>query len=374
MKKRGIILVFFVGFLILFAFPTSATGIIPTSILPECINTPGGCTLCDVWPLADNIIRLLLFGLAIPVLTVTLIWGGVMWTTAGASTSNIEQGKKIMTSGIVGILIAFSGWLIVDTIIKTLASGGTVIGAWQDFPDKTACENPNLATEKITFENVVPAGMAPAKNWVAYRCLNKTDCVAGDNNKSTKLPGAYSTEEECKSTTSSIEGQETFSGLLGSGRNWICVLEVPELLAGSLTHAQAKALLDSAGVSISSTGNCSDKTQSTCTSLDGIQTAVINEVIKLKGDCGCSLIVTGGTETGHAAGTYSHSTGYKIDIARSGNLDRFISTSHAFLFTAPRGSGCHNDGPNYVRDLNRNISYVLETCPGAEHWDITVRP
>src|SRR3989344_4757505 len=154
MKKNSIILVFFVGFLVLFAVPASAAGLIP-----DC--GPGGCTLCDVWPLADNIIKLLLFGLAIPVLTITLIWGGVVWTTAGASPSNIEQGKKIMTSGIVGILIAFSGWLIVDTIIKTLASGGTVVGAWQDFPDKTACENPNLANEQITFEDTIP-GACPA--------------------------------------------------------------------------------------------------------------------------------------------------------------------------------------------------------------------
>src|SRR3989344_4709505 len=180
MNKRSIIIAFSVCALVFVAFHASAAGIVPDSLVPECSKLPGGCTLCDVWPLADNIIKFLLFGLAIPVLTVTLIWGGVMWTTAGASPSNIEQGKKIMTSGIVGILIAFSGWLIVDTVIKTLASGGSMIGAWQDFPEKTACENPNLANEQIAFEDIIPAGMAPAKNWVAYRCLDKIDCVIGN--------------------------------------------------------------------------------------------------------------------------------------------------------------------------------------------------
>lgn len=161
MNKRSIIIAFSVCAIIFVAFPVSAAGIIPDSLVPECSKLAGGCTLCDAWPLANNIINFLLFGLAIPVLTVTLIWGGVMWTTAGASPSNIEQGKKIMTSGIIGILIAFSGWLMVDTVIKSVASGGKVIGAWQTFPKREDCINPNLADEQLKFQDIVPGASSP---------------------------------------------------------------------------------------------------------------------------------------------------------------------------------------------------------------------
>jgi hypothetical protein len=62
-----------------------------------------------------------------------------------------------------------------------------------------------------------------------------------------------------------------------------------------------------------------------CTSYQGILSGTIDEVIALKRMSGVgSLVITGGTEVGHASGTYSHARGYKIDVRHSTTLDNYI--------------------------------------------------
>ncbi|KAK0198852.1 hypothetical protein F5146DRAFT_996240 [Armillaria mellea] len=69
-----------------------------------------------------------------------------------------------------------------------------------------------------------------------------------------------------------------------------------------LTQAEAEALLIPAGITAYSSGGCTDN----------ILSETVNGVITLKKASGSSsLVITGGTETGHASGTYSHANGYK---------------------------------------------------------------
>lgn len=65
------------------------------------------------------------------------------------------------------------------------------------------------------------------------------------------------------------------------------------------TNAEAVSMLSAKGISVSSSGNCSDPNNRKCTSLEGIPKATIANVIALKDKTGCSFRVTGGTETGH---------------------------------------------------------------------------
>lgn len=70
-------------------------------------------------------------------------------------------------------------------------------------------------------------------------------------------------------------------------------------LENALTHAQALEKLKGTGISVISSGNCSDRNNSSCTSLDGIPEKTINNLIKIKDVCGRSPVITGGTEDGH---------------------------------------------------------------------------
>jgi hypothetical protein len=114
-----------------------------------------------------------------------------------------------------------------------------------------------------------------------------------------------------------------------------------------------------AGISISSSGNCHNRNVRSCTSLDGARGNTINGVITLKRSSGCPITITGGTEIGHAGGTYSHGNGYKVDIALNSCIDSYVTRNFASI-------GRRGDGAAQYKSSAGNI-YARE----GNHWDIT---
>ncbi|WP_411133837.1 hypothetical protein [Streptomyces sp. C10] len=125
-------------------------------------------------------------------------------------------------------------------------------------------------------------------------------------------------------------------------------------LFAKLTHAQATAKFRAAGISWSSSGGCSDRNNPRCTSFDQINSATVDGVITLKGATGCAINLTGGTETGHASGTYSHWNGYKVDFSLSSCLTGYITGT----FTSIGGSKW--------KSASGNVYYKE-----GDHWDVT---
>lgn len=121
-----------------------------------------------------------------------------------------------------------------------------------------------------------------------------------------------------------------------------------------LTHAQATSRLRAAGITWSSSGNCSNRYVSTCTSFEQINLTTIQGAETLKGACGCALNITGGTEVGHASGTYSHWNGYKLDYSLYTGIGNYIRSRFTYI------------GGNQWRSGSGNI-YYLE----SNHWDVT---
>jgi len=71
--------------------------------------------------------------------------------------------------------------------------------------------------------------------------------------------------------------------------------------SGGLSDADARNQLTAAGVTISSSGNCSDQQNSACTSLEGLPQSAVTGLIQAASACqtsGC-ITVTAGTEVGH---------------------------------------------------------------------------
>src|SRR3954453_4096433 len=126
-----------------------------------------------------------------------------------------------------------------------------------------------------------------------------------------------------------------------------------------LTQSQAASQLRSAGVTWSSSGGCSDRYNSTCTSFEQINDSTVYGVRTLKTASGCAINITGGTEVGHASGTYSHWNGYKVDISKYTCVGNYIHNT--FPRIANRG-----DGAAQWRSGAGNI-YADE----GSHWDIT---
>lgn len=129
--------------------------------------------------------------------------------------------------------------------------------------------------------------------------------------------------------------------------------------ASALTHSEAAGQLRAAGISISSSGGCSDQGTPTCTSLTGVRQATISGAITLKNASGCALNVTGGTEVGHAGGTYSHGNGYKLDFSLSSCLTSYVQNTFTYVGTRGDGAALYRagSGNEYAKEGN--------------HWDVT---
>ncbi|OQV25264.1 hypothetical protein BV898_00948 [Hypsibius exemplaris] len=130
---------------------------------------------------------------------------------------------------------------------------------------------------------------------------------------------------------------------------------------GKLSHDAAKRLLTAAGITTRSSGNCDDRENPRCTSLDQIRSETIDAVINFKRQSGARVVVTGGTEKGHAAGTYSHWNGYKLDIAKDATADAYITGNFVYL-------GQLNNGWKQYKDRSDNV-WTNE----GNHWDVVVK-
>lgn len=126
-----------------------------------------------------------------------------------------------------------------------------------------------------------------------------------------------------------------------------------------LTHSQATARFSSSGVGWTSSGGCSNRNVSTCTSFTNLNLPSAQGAQTLKSASGCALTITGGTETGHAGGTYSHWNGYKLDFRKTTCVTNYIKGHFTYI-------GLRGDGAAQYKSGSGNI-YADE----GNHWDTT---
>ncbi|MFF3157738.1 MULTISPECIES: hypothetical protein [unclassified Streptomyces] len=126
-----------------------------------------------------------------------------------------------------------------------------------------------------------------------------------------------------------------------------------------LSQSAAASQLSAAGVTHSSTGGCTTRSNAHCTSYDQINQTTVDGLKTLKSASSCAINVTGGTEIGHASGTYSHYNGYKADISRNTCIDSYVTNSFTHIAT-------RSDGATRWRSSAGNV-YANE----GSHWDIT---
>jgi hypothetical protein len=126
-----------------------------------------------------------------------------------------------------------------------------------------------------------------------------------------------------------------------------------------LSQSAAASQLGGAGITHSSSGGCTTRSNSTCTSYEQINTSTVNQAITLRNSSGCAINITGGTEVGHASGTYSHYNGYKIDISHNTCNNNYIKNSFTYI-------GLRGDGYPQWKSAAGNLY-----CDEGNHWDIT---
>lgn len=245
----------------------------------------------------NNVISFLITLAIVFVAPLMIAWAGFLFVVNPVNASGKEQAKKILTNTVVGIVIALAGWLIVDALMAVLYNPSAAGGTW--------------------YSLVTSGGIAP--------CIPLRGSLAP---AVTPPPGV--------------------------------VVTVPPTAVCDASHVSNVQALGTSGITISSSGNCCDQNNRSCTSLSGMNAATISQVQRIQQACG-GVRITGGTEVGHSnAGGVNHSGGSKIDIAT--NVDSCI-TSRTTV------AGTRSDGAALRTDSCGNV-YARETSP--PHWDIKV--
>ncbi|MCP2265202.1 hypothetical protein APR03_002550 [Promicromonospora thailandica] len=148
----------------------------------------------------------------------------------------------------------------------------------------------------------------------------------------------------------------------------ILVLAVapPATAATFLTHAQAASQLSAASISWTSSGGCSDRNVATCTSFDQVRQTTIDGIRTLRSATGCAITITGGTETGHSSGTYSHWNGYKLDIRHSACVDSYITSTFTYVgYISGWGHQYRSGSGNLYTDEGNHWDILYYNCGGC---------
>jgi hypothetical protein len=132
----------------------------------------------------------------------------------------------------------------------------------------------------------------------------------------------------------------------------------------NLTQEEVKKQFDDAKVVVNGPVN-----------LKGLQQATIDEVVRLKQQCNCAVVVTSATGGKHADGEFDHGSGHKIDLRsqREGvDLTNFITNNYEALPPKKNGDKVYKGptGAIYVWETNKPSNASPDWAP---HWDISVK-
>ena len=117
---RFLKLLFALAFFAILVLPAvSSAGLVP------CDGVTVPCDFNAFMTLINNIVRFVLFALALPICAIMFAYAGFLMLTSGGSTESVSKAKKIFTNAALGLAIAAAAWLIVNTILSIFRISST---------------------------------------------------------------------------------------------------------------------------------------------------------------------------------------------------------------------------------------------------------
>ena len=97
------------------------------SLVPCGRQGKSDCNLCHFFELIQNIINLFV-SLIILIAPVILMFGGFMILSSAGIPERVSYGKRVLTYAVIALLITFGGWMIINTVLVTVAGNIEVDG------------------------------------------------------------------------------------------------------------------------------------------------------------------------------------------------------------------------------------------------------
>ncbi len=87
------------------------------------------CTFQDLLDLGYRVLHFAIFVMAPSVVVIACVYGAFLVMTYGTNASNLKKGREIISSALIGLVIVWSAWIIVNTFFYlfgiTLPCGAT---------------------------------------------------------------------------------------------------------------------------------------------------------------------------------------------------------------------------------------------------------
>ncbi len=98
-----------------------AGSVTPGELLPPSVGTELGSSQQDLRITIARIIRTAMSLLGI-VAVLIILYGGFIWMTAGGNDEGVSDAKKIITAGIIGLIIILTAYAIATFVINGLVT------------------------------------------------------------------------------------------------------------------------------------------------------------------------------------------------------------------------------------------------------------
>lgn len=318
------------------AYAASGATFFGPIVPPEC-HCDGDNSAPDFGCVLQTLENMMNFAVSMGVIIFVIIasYAGFLFMFSSINSHNKEMARQVLTNAVVGLLIALSAWLMVDFIMKALYNGKW--GPWNSL--LTDADAKQCLT--VTAAPTAPGG-------------GTTSAGTGGGVTGTTGTGGGTSSTTSTGTGSADQNEQAV-------RNQLAAAGIGVNKAACPTSA----------------GNSCGGTPPSCTNVRGLQSATISKIISLthqagvSGSCdggnSCSVVITGGSEPGHACGTLSHGNGYKIDVRTGSVLDTLLQGFHSEGTRNGDGPGpAYSDCSSY--NAQTSTQYVRE----SDHWDIRI--
>ena len=118
-KIPQFILFILLATLILMPLFINAAGLVPCGGEGE-----ADCTTCDFFVMTKNVIDFIVIDLVTPLAALFMVIGGFLFYTSGGSEKQVSLAKSILYGVIIGALIVYGAWLLVDSVLLMLTGSG----------------------------------------------------------------------------------------------------------------------------------------------------------------------------------------------------------------------------------------------------------
>ena len=91
-----------------------------SSMAFQIVPCQNNCGIQDLFTMLNNIYTFIVTYIAAPLATIALVIGGIIMLTSAGNPSQFQKGKQILFLAIIGLVLAFGSYLIIETLLKAM--------------------------------------------------------------------------------------------------------------------------------------------------------------------------------------------------------------------------------------------------------------